>query len=206
MAYHSPHSGPFVTPIRSTQPDEAMRRLATAFGELTVDAFASGATAQLPRFWSREAVDGAEGVDAFAQQWAGEHLLVHAPVGCLGEVIEKLEREPQASAVVVCPYWTGAPWYEPLAKLAADSLILPVGSLRAVATHTGHVKAWRTIAFHVEPRPAEPPPHAADQPSQGSFRRKAAMNGNLASQHVEVQPRLPSRRQRGSKEKMNKRA
>ena len=23
-----------------------------------------------------------------------------------------------ASAVVVCPYWTGAPWFEPLARLA----------------------------------------------------------------------------------------
>ena len=47
--------------------DEAMRRLQASFGELSVDAFASGATALLPRFWSREAVDGAEGVDAFAQ-------------------------------------------------------------------------------------------------------------------------------------------
>uniref|UniRef100_A0A7S3F504 Uncharacterized protein n=1 Tax=Haptolina ericina TaxID=156174 RepID=A0A7S3F504_9EUKA len=131
---------------------EAMRRLQVAFGELTVDAFASGATALLPRFWSREVVAGAERTDAFAQSWADEHLLVHAPVGCLTDVIQKLEREPKASAVVVCPYWTGAPWYEPLASLAADSIILPAGSLRAVATHTGHVKSWRAVAFHVERR------------------------------------------------------
>ena len=97
-------------------------------------------------------MDGAERVDAFAQSWAGEHLLVHAPVGLLGEVIEKLEREPEAAAVVVCPYWTGAPWYEPLAQLAADSIVLPAGSLRAVATRTGHVKSWKCVAFHVERR------------------------------------------------------
>ena len=160
--------------------EEAMRRLEAAFGELTVDAFASGATALLKRFWSVKAVDGAEGVDAFAQPWAGEHLLVHAPVGCLGEVIEKLEREPDAAAVVVCPYWTGAPWYEPLAKLAADSLILPVGSLRAVATHTGHVKAWRAIAFHIETRTAGegPPVGGVRDPGAGtggsSFRKVVA--------------------------------
>ena len=134
---------------------EAMRRLQTSFGELSVDAFASGATALLPRFWSGEAVDGAEAVDAFAQSWAGERLLVHAPVGCLFEVIEKLEREPEASAVVVCPYWTGAPWFEPLAKLASDSIVLPAGSLRAVASRTKHVRSWRAVAFHVPPRGAE---------------------------------------------------
>jgi len=132
--------------------DEALRRLQAAFGELTVDAFASGATALLPRFWSREAVDGAERVDAFAQAWGGERLLVHAPVGCLGEVIEKLEREKDAAAVVVCPHWTGAPWFEPLARLATDSLVLPTGSLRAVALRTGHVNSWKCVAFYVERR------------------------------------------------------
>ena len=116
---------------------------------LGVDAFASGATRLLPRFWSGEAVEGAEAVDAFAQRWAGERLLVHAPVGCLFDVIDKLEREPDASAVVVCPYWTGAPWFEPLRSLAAESIVLPPGSLRAVASRTGHVKAWRAVAFHV---------------------------------------------------------
>lgn len=80
---------------------------------------------------------------------------MHAPVGCLSDVIEKLEREPDASAVVVCPYWTGAPWFEPLDKLAADSILLPAGSLRAVATRTGHVKSWKCVAFHIEPRTTE---------------------------------------------------
>ena len=103
---------------------------------------------------------------------------MHAPVACLGEVIEKLEAEPDASAVVVCPYWTGAPWYEPLARLAADSLLLPVGSLRAVATRTGHVKAWRTVAFHVERRSGQQPSGGGGGGGGGSFTRaKAAAKG-----------------------------
>ena len=80
---------------------------------------------------------------------------MHAPVSLLFDVIEKLEREREASAVVVCPYWTGAPWFEPLAKIAADSIVLPAGSLRAVASRTGHVKSWRAVAFHVPPRTRE---------------------------------------------------
>ena len=95
---------------------------------------------------------GAEAVDALAQSWDGEKLLVHAPVDLLFDVIDKLGRERGASAVVVCPYWTGAPWFESLAKLAADSIVLPPGSLRAIASRTDHVKAWRAVAFHVERR------------------------------------------------------
>jgi len=134
--------------------DKALAKLQATFGELTIDAFASGATAQLPRFWAAEAVDGAEGTDAFAQRWTGEHLLVHAPVSLLPDVIEKLEREQAASAVVVCPYWTGAPWYAPLERLASDSIILPPGSLRAIANRTGRVTSWRVVAFHVTARSA----------------------------------------------------
>ena len=97
-------------------------------------------------------VDGAEGTDAFSQCWAGEHLLLHAPVSRLGDVVTKLDATPAASAVVVAPYWTGAPWFEPLARLAKETLVLPAGSLRAVAQRTGHVKSWRAVAFHVPRR------------------------------------------------------
>ena len=96
---------------------ESLHRLRIAFGEPTVDAFASGATALLPRFWSADDALGAEGIDAFTQNWKGERLLVHAPVGLLANVIEKLDREKAAAAVVVAPFWTGAPWFEPVRKV-----------------------------------------------------------------------------------------
>ena len=80
---------------------------------------------------------------------AGEHLLIHAPVGCMGEVVSKLQATPAASAVVIVPHWTGAPWFAPLSAMASDTLVLPAGSLRAVALRTGHVKAWRMVAFYV---------------------------------------------------------
>ena len=127
----------------------SLQALERSFGRFTVDAFASGATAQLPRFWSAEATEGAAGIDAFEQEWAGEHLLVHAPISCLPDVVTKLEGAPRASAVVVAPYWTGAPWFEPLSRLSSSTIVLPAGSLRAVASGTGHVRSWRAICFHV---------------------------------------------------------
>jgi tetratricopeptide (TPR) repeat protein len=130
----------------------SLAQLQRAFGAFTVDAFASAATAQLPRFWSSHPEAGGAAVDAFAQEWAGEHLLAHAPVHLLGTVADKLRATPGASAVVVAPHWTGAPWFRQLHELARDSILLPAGSLRAVAARTAHVRSWRAVAFHVARR------------------------------------------------------
>ena len=59
-----------------------------------------------------------------------------------------------ASRATACASWTGAPWFEPLKRLAADSVLLPAGSLRAVAQRTDHVKSWRAVAFYVPRRDA----------------------------------------------------
>lgn len=124
-----------------------------AFGAFTVDGFASGATALLPRFWADAPTAGAEGTDAFTQRWEGEHLLAHAPVGRLLDVAAKLRATPGASAVVVAPYWKGALWYGELRALCADLLVLPPGSLAAVdVPRTAHVRGWRAVAFHVPRR------------------------------------------------------
>ena len=132
----------------------SLAQLQKAFGTFTVDAFASGATAQLPRFWSSQPSVGAAAVDAFAQEWAGEHLLAHAPVNLLVAVADKLRATPAASAVVVAPHWTRAPWFKLLSELAEDSIVLPAGSMRALAANTGHVRSWRAVAFYVARRDA----------------------------------------------------
>ena len=51
------------------------------------------------------------GAPPLAHPSHGRSSLRAAPVSLLGEVVEKLERERGAAAVVVCPYWTGAPWW-----------------------------------------------------------------------------------------------
>lgn len=115
---------------------------------LTIDALALAATALLPRFWSAGRTKGSSGVDTFVQSWVREKLLVHTPVSRLPELIQKLESTPFASALVVAPSWTGAPWCEPLHKIAKQSIVLPAGSLRGLLLRAEHVKSWQAIAFH----------------------------------------------------------
>ena len=67
--------------------EELQRR----WGWCTVDAFASAATAQLPRYWAATAEALGEAVDALAQQWAGERLWVHPPPALLPAVVQMLE-------------------------------------------------------------------------------------------------------------------
>ena len=47
------------------------------WGACDVDAFASGATALLSRWWAAVPVVGCDGVDAFAQSWAGPRVWAH---------------------------------------------------------------------------------------------------------------------------------
>ena len=50
------------------------------WGDCTIDAFATAATALLPRYWTADKTAGAEGTDAFAQEWrAGEVNWCHPP-------------------------------------------------------------------------------------------------------------------------------
>jgi len=122
------------------------------WGECTVDAFASAATAQLPRFWSRAPQPSAEATDAFAQEWRGERLWVHPPPSLLPTVVQQLERA-QTVAYVCAPRWPGAAWYGMLAELSDDVLHLPPGHLLPVAGDAHHrLRSWPLSVFQVNPK------------------------------------------------------
>ena len=57
------------------------------WGRCTVDGFASPATALLPRYWTAAPIEGAEAVDAFAQDWRGELVWAHPPPSRLLELV-----------------------------------------------------------------------------------------------------------------------
>ena len=103
------------------------------WGWCTVDAFASAATAQLPRYWAAHRESGGEAVDALAQDWSGERLWLHPPPGLLPRVVQMLEQSSYDAAQMCVPHWTGAPWFGMLQALSAESITLPAGSLRRVA-------------------------------------------------------------------------
>ena len=124
-------------------------RLIEMWGRCTVDAFASPATAQLPRYWTPGPIAGSSGVDAFAQCWVGERLWAHPPPSQLPRVAQMLRRTG-AAALVCTPHWPGAAWYAELLSLATELVTLPPGALHAIAGDApSQLSAWPVTVFRV---------------------------------------------------------
>jgi hypothetical protein len=120
------------------------------WGRCTVDAFASPATALLPRYWTADCVEGAEATDAFAQSWQGELVWAHPPPGLLLELVQFLERT-RARAIVCAPHWPGEAWYPLLLQLSSQSITFPPGSLHAVAANApARLHSWPVAMFLVQ--------------------------------------------------------
>jgi len=124
------------------------------FPACSVDAFASCASALLPRFWSETQDQDAVAIDAFAQDWSAERLVwAHPPPSLLPMVLQLLRAQPSAAALVCAPSWPGSPWFRDLAEMATSVAYLPPGSLARVAFDApARLESWGVAIFHVEPR------------------------------------------------------
>ena len=102
--------------------------------QLTVDWFASAHTAQAPRFWSRYAEPGAEGIDAFLApswlaapctcgEWHREVGLFFPPTPLIGKVLARIKQEG-ACGVLVVPRTPGAAWWPILEDCSIASATL----------------------------------------------------------------------------------
>jgi len=116
----------------------------------TVDAFASAATARLPRYWTVSPEPGAEATDAFAQWWDHELVWAHPPPWLLPRVLQYLDHHPMARALVCAPTWPHEPWYAQLRQLADEELSLPPGRLRRDAFDApARLESWPMTIFVV---------------------------------------------------------
>ena len=120
-----------------------------AWGWCTVDAFASSATAQLPRYWTPAAGTGGEAIDAFAQDWRGERLWLHPPPSMIPATVQMLQSSG-AEAHVCVPHWAGAAWFGMLRELASESVSFPPGTLRAIAGDAPkRLCSWPVTIFRI---------------------------------------------------------
>ena len=120
------------------------------WGRCTVDAFASGATARLQRWWAERPTHGAEAVDAFAQEWRGERAWAHPPPFLLPQLAQLLRERPDAEALVCAPYWPGEAWYADLLELSSEHISFPAGSLQRVAADApARLETWPVTVFRV---------------------------------------------------------
>ena len=89
-----------------------------SWGPFSVDAFANDRNAVVRRFFSKLYSEQAEGMDALAQNWDGEHLWLFPPVSLVVPAIRKLVASDNASGVLICPLWRASSFF---------SVILPDG-------------------------------------------------------------------------------
>ena len=123
------------------------------WGSCTVDAFSSEATAMLPRFWAERAGGAAEAADAFAQEWRGERVWAHPPVGALPQLAQFLRERPALEALVCAPLWEGESWFGLLMELASERRDLPRGSCTRVSFDApARLESWPMVVFRVSPR------------------------------------------------------
>ena len=132
---------------------DVFSRVAADWGECTVDAFASAATAMLHRYWAESHSDeGAEAVDAFAQQWEGERLWLHPPPHLLPQVAQFLREHAAVEAHVCVPLWPGEAWYGELLSICAERISFAAGSFERVAADAPErLESWPCTVFRVLP-------------------------------------------------------
>ena len=82
--------------------------LSKTWGTFSIDAFASDSNKRVKRFFSRLYSEVAEGMDAFAQDWDGEHLWICPPVSLVGHAIKMLVHYTNASVVFCVLRWERA--------------------------------------------------------------------------------------------------
>ena len=89
---------------------ELFRQLDARWGPHTVDRFASDRNKLLSRFNALFYCPGAEAVDCFTQEWAGENNWCNPPFALIGRLWRFLE-EQRAVATVTVPVWPSAVWW-----------------------------------------------------------------------------------------------
>lgn len=127
----------------------AFRSLASAWGPLTVDRFASAVNTQLPRFYSADLCPGTEGVDAFSVSWRGERNYCNPPFYLVPHVLAKIRAE-RVSAVVIVPAWDAQPWWRTAVCDAHAAVMLPRDAsqpTRPTWEPGAPPPSWRTAAL-----------------------------------------------------------
>ena len=132
---------------------DVFEQVAAWWGECTVDAFASAATAQLHRYWAESFDDvGAEAVDAFAQAWASERVWAHPPPHLLPQVAQLLREGTGVEAYICTPFWPGEAWYGELLSMCAERVTFAAGSFERVAADApARLESWPCTVFRVRP-------------------------------------------------------
>jgi hypothetical protein len=86
-----------------------------------IDLFASRHSVQTSRFYSWDAKDAPEAIDALSQRWDLELAFLFTPIPLFKRVIRKLERS-RGTSLLVTPYWDAQTWFASLQALRMEDV------------------------------------------------------------------------------------
>jgi hypothetical protein len=102
-----------------------------------IDLFASRQSAQTSRFFSWDAADSPESLDALCQIWDFDLAYLFPPIPLLRRVVRKLERS-RGTFLLVTPFWDAQTWFASLQALhVVDVCRLPFSDDLIVDLTTG---------------------------------------------------------------------
>ena len=105
---------------------EVFQEIVDRWGTPQIDLFASQVNAKVPRFFSLNRLDQAEGLDALAQRWSFRLCYAFPPIQIIPLVLKKLQEE-RTTLILVVPFWPKRPWFSSLLDLAIEGhWLLPV--------------------------------------------------------------------------------
>jgi ribonuclease HI len=117
-------------------------KVKTLTRQLTLDVFASRASACLPRYCSMDRSDeGAVAVDGLSVNWRDEVVLLHPPPTLIMQTIQKAIAE-QATGVLIVPDWRGQTWSPLLAQLSETQTTLGPYLTTMIRTEAMERKGW----------------------------------------------------------------
>lgn len=113
------------------------------WGPHTVDRMACAENALLPRFYSRYASLGTEGIDCFSVlDWSSENNFVHPDFNMIARVIEHMQR-CEATGTIIVPEWPSQLWWpwlfpEPdgTPSPVLERILVPPSAIRPAHSHT----------------------------------------------------------------------
>jgi hypothetical protein len=89
------------------------------YGPFSIDLFADSANSVCPRFFAATQQDGAEAVNAMAQNWSRlRRPWIFPPSDLLHLVVDKLALERPQGAMLIAPLLTNSPWWPQLMRLS----------------------------------------------------------------------------------------
>ena len=122
------------------------------YGPHTVDLFASGSNAKVPKFYSMLGDGGAAGANALEQSWEGENAYCAPPWALISKVVRKLHATSHISCTLIVPDFPAAKWYADLLSRAKSVRSLPAGAMFRRASGRLVRSGWPLLAVRLQSR------------------------------------------------------